>query len=259
MLPPPRATMMTSTSSRSASREMAAAISAEAPSPCTRVGERSTRTRAPPRDRVCSMSWRTAPVGDVTTPTVRTMHGQRPLPLLGEESLGRKARLECFERALKIPHTHEIEGIDVQRVAALRREDADAPGGHDAQPELGLDRHAVLVAGPQDRVERRSRVLEREVRVAVRGLRDFRNLAHDAHGGEAGLEAPADPAGQFGDRDRRSRIVPARRGRRNGGLGRELRRTRPEARTRSIGGAPEAAFPERWAAWGRRRAPCRHR
>jgi hypothetical protein len=71
--PPPRATISTSgrgigPSSGSALKpSMAAAISAAAPSPCTRTGHTSTRRGKRSASR-CRMSRMTAPVGDDTTP-----------------------------------------------------------------------------------------------------------------------------------------------------------------------------------------------
>ena len=79
------------------------------------------------------MSWRTAPVGEVTTPTVRTIVGSGRFRASAKRPSVEQTRLQRLERALEIPHPHEIEGVDVKGVPALRREDADGARGHDPQ------------------------------------------------------------------------------------------------------------------------------
>ena len=77
--PPPRATMMTSTSSTRASASRARAMSAAAPSPCTRVSRTRTLARGTRANSTFRMSRTAAPSSDVTTPMRRGKGGSARL------------------------------------------------------------------------------------------------------------------------------------------------------------------------------------
>ncbi len=203
--PPPRATMITSTSGSASSSRIAAATSAAARSPCTAACRTRKTTDG---QRSCALR-STSFSASLSLPVTRPMHagrnGQRLLAVGVEEPLRRELPaqpLEPFE---------QIAESDVAHGQHLHRERAAL------DPELGLRQGDDVVALLELLAElgaRRRPELEREGHIALEvfelaehgavALVPLGQLALDPDGAEP-LDVALDLAGDDGDRPRLTR------------------------------------------------------
>ena len=157
------------------------------------------------------MSRMTAPVGEVTTPTILRQERRLALargveqPLLGEFPAPRLE--ERHQRA----DPGELERFDHDLVGRLAGEGGQSPGRDDFEPLLGLEPHALERGAPNDGVEPRVGVLQAKIGVARRlAAAVAGNLAPDAHIAEPVFDGALERVREFADGDF-GRIGGARR------------------------------------------------
>ena len=187
--PPPRATISTSgrgigPSSGSALKpSMAAAISAAAPSPCTRTGQTSTwRAKAivePVQDIADHGAGRRGHHADHAR-----QERQELLARLIEQPFGGELLLALLQQHHQRAEACGLQRLDHDLVIGAAGIGGDLAGDDDLEPVLGLDPHAAEHALPDHRIEPRALVLDREIdngrRNAARDSRKSRRAP--AHG-----------------------------------------------------------------------------
>ncbi len=181
---------------------MAAAISAAAPSPCTRTGTTSTSA---PRHRRAS-TWRksrmAAPVGLVTTAIRRTNAGSGRLRCPIEQSFPRQFLAQLPQGQFQRPHALGHNVLDHQLVAAAGGVEVEMPAADHLQAVVQIEPQSDGHAPPHHRPELGPLILERQVAVARLRPGEVRHLAGDPHRRERRLQQVLDLGSQFPDRKR---------------------------------------------------------
>ena len=165
---------------------MPAAISAAAPSPCTRTGTISTCT---PRQRRRSTSRKSriaAPVGLVTKAIRRGNRGSGRLRAGVEQSLGRQPLAQLAQRQLERAQALGLDLVDDELIAAARGVDVEIALADHFQAVVQVESHPAGRRAPHHGANLRLIVLERQVAVARLRAREVRNLAADPHRRETG-------------------------------------------------------------------------
>jgi len=125
---------------------------------------------------------------------------QRAFALVGEEPFGGEAALPLLELGHQRAEAGRFERLDDDLVFRRAGEGGDLAGGNDLHAFLGLDLEAVPVAAPDDGVDLRLVVLEREVAMSrCVWAAIARDLAAQAHMAEAVLERALHGVRKLGD------------------------------------------------------------
>ncbi len=232
-------------SAQRSSRPSARAMLAAAPSPWTRHGDTTIRASGQRRSSTRAMSWRTAPLGLVTTPMTAGRTGSGRFRAGLEQALRRELRLERLEPDGEIAEAGGLDGTHVELVHAARLEDVESPMGHDSQTDPGVERRGHPVVAEPDARQLAAVVLEAEV--AVPGARDRHpaDLALDPDVAQPliATDRVADRAGDVAhgeDAERRRSYRRDARGLDTGGRAAWLERPRGVASVRSASQAGRA-------------------
>ena len=178
---------------------MAAAISAAAPSPCTRVGTTSTSAPRHRRPSTCRKSRIAAPVGLVTTAIRRTNGGSGRLRAgSNSPSLASFSR-SCRRASSSAPMPRGSIVLDDQLIAAARGVDVEVPAADHLQAVVQVEPHARGGAPPHRRAELGAVVFEREIAVARLRPGEVRDLARHPDRRETRLQQVLDLGRQFPD------------------------------------------------------------
>ena len=203
MLPPPRVTTRQSIGVvRRLTVSMAAAISAAAPSPCTRTGTTSTSAPRQRRANTWRKSRMAAPVGTGDHGDSPHQRGQRPLAGSVEQSFPRQFLPQLPQRQLQRPHAPRHDVLDDQLVAAALGVDVEMAAADHFQAVVQVEADANGHAPPHHGPQLGPVVLQGQVAVARLGPGEVRHLAHHPDLRKRGLQQVFDLGGQFPDGQR---------------------------------------------------------
>ena len=93
------------------------------------------------------MSWKTAPVGEVTTPMRCGKRRQRPLARLLEQALLLQARLQALELHRQDADAFRLDEVDIKLQVAADFVEGDAPVRDDLRAALDHRRQVALEGG----------------------------------------------------------------------------------------------------------------